>query len=270
MTGMEVWSVIALAIVGAMMGSFIACQVWRIYYGNQGKKLGARSVCLKCGYQLKWRDNIPVASWLALKGRCRRCKAKIGWMELVAEVGLAVIFGLLGLKFWLEPALIGWGNMVLLGILLVMMVIMGGLALYDAKWGEMPTKLLYASVAVGVIYVAVKQGCLLMNGEFEVAKIGSLLGSVMILAGVYYVLYKVSAEKWVGGGDWILCLAISLVLGSWWLALVELLVANLLASAVMLPQVKKRRTIHFAPFLVVGFVVVLLLQKWLESLILVS
>ena len=267
---MEIWGIIALAITGSMMGSFMACQVWRIYYKNQGKKLGARSVCLKCGYQLRWRDNMPVVSWLMLKGRCRKCGAKIGWMELVAEVGMAIVFGLMGLKFWLEPVLIGWGNIVLLGILLIMMVIMAGLALYDAKWGEMPTKLLYASVVVGAIYAVVKQGYLLVNGELGWAKIWSFLGGVAILAGIYYLLYRVSEEKWVGGGDWILCLAISLVLGSWWLALGELLVANLLASVVMLPQLGKRRKIHFAPFLVSGLVVVLLLQKWLESLILIS
>ncbi|MBQ9020258.1 hypothetical protein IJ096_02975, partial [Candidatus Saccharibacteria bacterium] len=67
----------------------------------------------------------------------------------------------------------------------------------------------------------------------------------------------------------LLCLAIALVLGNWWLALIELFVANMLGSVVMLPvAVKtKKHKIHFAPFLIIGFLIVFMLQDFLIGIV---
>lgn len=262
---MEVWGVVALMVLGAMMGSFAACQVWRLYYYDK-KELPGRSVCLKCGYRLRWYDNIPILSWLWLKGRCRKCGAKIGWMEITAEVGLAIVFGLMGVRFWQAPVADGVLNLVLMGIMLVILVVMTILALYDAKWGKLPTKLLYLVVALAVGYVVV--AIYLVGQGRLVARLMSLAGGVGLLAGVYYCLYKISRERWVGAGDWWLALAISLVLGNWWLALWELLISNLIASIIMLPQAKRKKHIYFGPFLVIGFIIVFLAGKFLEGMIL--
>ncbi len=88
-----------------------------------------------------------------------------------------------------------------------------------------------------------------------------------ILAGTYYLLYVFSHEKLVGGGDWILCLAVALILGNWWLALVELFLANLFASlAAVVGRAlgqKKKKQIYFGPFLVMAMVTILLFQEFL-------
>ncbi len=102
-----------------------------------------------------------------------------------------------------------------------------------------------------------------VDSEVFLHSLLSLLGSVAILAGVYYLLYVLSKERLVGGGDWLLCLAIGLLLRDWKLALVELFFANFLGSLVMLPRGKKK--IAFGPFLVVGFVIVFTLKDWLFS-----
>jgi prepilin signal peptidase PulO-like enzyme (type II secretory pathway) len=85
-----------------------------------------------------------------------------------------------------------------------------------------------------------------------------VLFSVLILGGLYLVLYLISKGKWVGDGDWLLATAIAIVLAHPWLALNALFVSNLVACAVALPQLKLKTAhqIHLGPYLVIGFVVV--------------
>ena len=95
-----------------------------------------------------------------------------------------------------------------------------------------------------------------------------VLGSVALLAGTYYLLYILSKERLVGGGDWMLCLAIGLLLGDWRLALVELFLANFLGALVMLPL--KQKKIAFGPFLVIAFVIIFVLKDWLFDLLAIA
>jgi prepilin signal peptidase PulO-like enzyme (type II secretory pathway) len=124
------------------------------------------------------------------------------------------------------------------------------LAVYDAKWQEMPMGALVYVIVMGLAFAIV-----------EVARVGvsldsilSTAGSVALLAGTYYLLYFFSKERLVGGGDWMLCLAIGLILGKWQLALVELFLANFLGSIAMLGFKKKKAA--FGPFLIVAFVAI--------------
>ena len=257
--------VIFFAVMGAVLGSFACCQAWRLRYKETGKKdLGKRSVCLHCGKKLTWKENIPIVSWVLQKGKCRKCGKKIGKAELLAELGGAAAFGIVGWKVcggyaeligncgfgltWLcqqdVPMVLIWANAALVAIFLTISIV---LAVYDAKWRELPLGLLIALNAVGVVYATVN----LVFGEMEIVK---LLEGIGILAGVYYLLYFLSKEKLVGGGDWILCLAIAMVLGDPWLAIWVLFLSNFIGAIVMLPQKKKK--IAFGPFLVVAFVIV--------------
>lgn len=259
--------VIALSLIfGAILGSFTCCQAWRLRYQQKGKKsLGKWSVCLSCKKRLSWYDNIPIFSWLMLRGKCRHCGKKIGLMELLSELGLMSAFGLIAVYF--SPQLFPGGALSLIAlaqfiVMLALMAVLWVLLLYDAKWGEMPSKLLYAAIIVAAVYRV-------LSGFDDYI---SVLGGVLILAGTYFALFFFSHEKLVGSGDWLLCLAIALALGNWWLALITLFLANLLGSVVMLPIAKKTKnhTIHFAPFLIIAFLAVFLLQAQLCSLLIIS
>ena len=131
------------------------------------------------------------------------------------------------------------------------------LFVYDGKWGEMPVSILVYTIVVWVVFSVLD---LVRGGDWL-----SLLGSVALLAGTYYLLYFFSKEKLVGGGDWMLCLAIGLLLVDWRLAFLELFLANFLGVLVMLP--KKRRKVAFGPFLIVAFVVIFTLQEQLLATI---
>lgn len=254
---------IFVLIVGAMMGSFACCQVWRMRYKQTGKKdPGKWSVCLSCGSRLKWYDNIPIVSWLFLRGKCRKCGQPIGKMEILAEIGLMVVYGLIAWHFW--PILwtaTGVDAMTLLQMLLMLMlmVVLWMLFLYDGRWGEMPTKLLYVAILLAAVY----------RGLAGMENYLSVFGGIAILAGTYFALYFFSKEKLVGAGDYLLCLSIALVLGDWWLALLTLFAANMLGSVIMLPVARKTKnhTIHFAPFLIAAFLVVFMFQEVLLKLI---
>lgn len=156
---MELLFVVFFVILGAVMGSFCCCQVWRIRYKEEGKeKLGERSVCLHCKKQLRWYENIPVVSWLVQGGRCRKCGKKIGNMEIISEIVGAVMFGVLGSVTVFGGFGFPFGAGEGLGVSMIEAVVIGVgfvlmlmLAIYDAKWGELPMFLLIALAIIGVV-----------------------------------------------------------------------------------------------------------------------
>jgi prepilin signal peptidase PulO-like enzyme (type II secretory pathway) len=74
----------------------------------------------------------------------------------------------------------------------------------------------------------------------------------------------VSGESWVGGGDWILCIPLALMLGNAWLSAFCLFISNIVGTIMMLPvalaKKKKRMVIPFGPFLIIGFLITFFLQ----------
>lgn len=257
--------VILMFVLGAVFGSFACCQAWRLRYKAAKKKnLGKRSVCLSCNHQLEWYDNVPIISWLTLKGKCRYCHKKIGKAELWSEVLFALTFLGLGLKFILD-ANFGSLSIIHFIVLLIFVVVIGTLAIYDAKWGELPMPLLIASIIIGVVLLVIQQ---FITGWSLGSLISALVG-VLILALPMFLLYKLSHEKLMGGGDWWLALAIALALGNWWLALWVMFLSNALGCIVMLPKLskEKKHVVYFGPFLVAGFIVIFLLSGLLQLLI---
>lgn len=253
---------IILAIVGAGMGSFACCQAWRIRKNDKSM----RSHCMNCDYRLKWYDNIPVLSWLMLGGKCRKCHKKIGVAEIVSELLMAAIFAL-SFLWWPARGDLESGDAFAIAkyaLFLVQMTVFMILAVYDAKWKELPTKLLLVSVALGIAYWGVNIAQIAALGNFKVELLGSTAGALVILPGFYYFMYKASKEAWVGGGDPILCVPLALMLGDFWLAMFCLFAANIIGSIVMLPLTvvkhEKHMMVPFGPFLIMGFLVVFFLQ----------
>ena len=265
----SVFAMVFLFIIGAMLGSFACCQVWRIRKGDKSKW----SHCMNCKYQLRWYDNIPIISWLMLGGKCRKCRKKIGYAEILAEVGLALVFAL---SFWFWPervALLELNVMtcVKFALFLANLVIYTILFIYDAKWKELPVPLLIGACGVAAVFLGITiWQAFSLQGGFDWL---SLLLALLFLPGLYYLMYRVSSESWVGGGDWILCIPLALTLGNMWLALMCMFLANVIGSVVMLPvavkKKKKNMVIPFGPFLILGFLVVFFLQTQILNLVIV-
>ena len=82
---------------GLIIGSFLTVVVERVPRGES--VVVPPSHCDSCGHRLGLPDLIPVVSWLALRGKCRRCRASIGIEPIVIELATAGIFVLFALKF---------------------------------------------------------------------------------------------------------------------------------------------------------------------------
>jgi prepilin signal peptidase PulO-like enzyme (type II secretory pathway) len=255
---MTVMLIAILTVLGAGLGSFACCQVWRIRKNDKSKW----SHCLSCGYRLRWYDNIPILSWLMMGGKCRKCHKKIGAMEILAEVGMAAVFRL---SVWLWPELkeVLNGDILAIMRLVIYFILITALCicfLYDAKWKELPVVVLAVCTVLAFLYYGVNMYDLISSGEFEIMEFLSGLLGLVLLPGFYFLLYRLSKEKWVGGGDYLLCIPLAMVLNNAWLAMSCLFVSNLLGCAVMLPVIylskKKDKMIPMGPFLILGFLVV--------------
>ena len=102
MTMAMIWLVFVV-LMGACVGSFLNVVVWRMPRGQSIVFPGSH--CPSCGRAIKWYDNVPLLSWLVLRGKCRFCNVSISPRYLIVEaatalmvVGLYVCFYLLDLR----------------------------------------------------------------------------------------------------------------------------------------------------------------------------
>ncbi len=126
-------------ILGLCAGSFLNCVIYRL---EKGKKMTARSYCPKCKKQLKWRDLVPVLSFLILKGKCRSCKKPISWQYPAVELATGLIFLLI-----FNPELI-LNTLYLLLISCFLVIIF----VYDLKHYLIPDKVLFPAIVIALIY----------------------------------------------------------------------------------------------------------------------
>ena len=287
------------AIFGAVLGSFACCQAWRIRLKSEGKRMGNRSVCLHCGHRLGRLELIPIFSWLFLGGKCKKCKTKIGLIEIFSEIMMAIIFASFAFHagsliqqvlqhagpLAVAPLIIF--EVIKLLLLFAIFTTMWILLVYDKKWLELPVNLLRLVIILSGIYflfnLYTKYGLnllietrgnevLLVKNSLRLQDIWQyllrdflrFLSAMLVLPGIYFVLYKFSRETLVGGGDFILLISVALLLGRWELGVIELGLSNLLAAIFnyrMLKNPKNRQPFGFAPYIILACMITLLFQS---------
>ncbi len=87
---MTVAVLVLAGLFGLAIGSFLTVVVARVPVGESIVSPG--SACPRCGTPIAWRDNIPVLSWLLLRGRCRHCGEPISIRYPLIELGTAAVF----------------------------------------------------------------------------------------------------------------------------------------------------------------------------------
>jgi len=127
------------AAYGLLFGSFLTVVVDRVPRGASIVSPG--SACGNCGLRLGFLDLIPVVSWLALRGKCRRCRMDIGKEPLILELVTGLLFGLFAWKFGLDWALPAY---------CVLAVGLVGLSWIDLKTKRLPRQIIYITAAVGI------------------------------------------------------------------------------------------------------------------------
>jgi len=86
---LPIWDV-AVFLLGACVGSFLNVCIWRM--PRDESIFFPRSHCPKCGHVLSWYENIPLLSWVCLRGKCRKCRAEISFRYFVVELLTAIMF----------------------------------------------------------------------------------------------------------------------------------------------------------------------------------
>ena len=175
---------------------------------------------------------------------------------------LATAFVILG--FTIDITTAGALDWAIFGATILLTLVLGFLAIYDGLYGELPTLCLVLAIICAAVVLALKEWQLLLAAPFSPGLIIRPLLSVLILGGVYLLLYLISKGKWVGDGDWLLGTAIGLAVFEPMRALVALFLANLIACIVMAPLAKKNHhlRIHLGPFLVIGFIICGIINLW--------
>ena len=268
---------VGLALFGLVLGSFAGASVWRLRARQlvadkkagehvdhseytQLKKLAGeklskdRSRCLHCGYELRWFDLIPLVSWLSLKGRCRHCHKLIGRMEPLIELGTAVFF-VASFLFW--P--VELSSALQIAIFVIWLVAGVGLAIlfaYDTKWFLLPDRINFTVIGLGLVSAILT----IVASHDVLGTIVSILGSVAVLSGIYFVLYLVSKGRWIGFGDIKLGLGLGLLLADWKLAIIALFFANVIGCIIIIPlmasgKLKRNSRVQFGPLLITGTVI---------------
>jgi leader peptidase (prepilin peptidase)/N-methyltransferase len=216
----ETGLVLLIALAAPCIGSFLCLLADRLPAGS-GAALG-RSRCESCAVRLRWFELMPIASWIAQRGRCRRCNAPIGWPALGAELaGLAIaLWALAALpeRAWLAGLAFGWTLLLLslidlrtmrLPDLLTLPLIGGGLLAASSLSPErLPEHAIGAAAgflslaALALLYRRARGRTGLGGGDAKLfAAIGAWVGwtglpSALLVAGVAGLLHA----AWRGRG----------------------------------------------------------------------
>jgi leader peptidase (prepilin peptidase)/N-methyltransferase len=230
--------------LGLAFGSFLTVVVHRVPRRESIVRPGSR--CPSCGTQIRARDNIPVVSYLLLRGRCRHCGVRISPVYLLTELATGALFVAAALEF--DRVLVAAMMAPFLGLLVAIAVI-------DARHRVVPNRLVYPGLLLGALLVLL--GAVLHEGV-DLAR--SAIGFLAYGGGLLVVALLV--PRGMGMGDVKLAALIGLCLGALGLSYVAVAAAaGILAGgvgavgAMAFAGCGRRATLPFGPFLAVGAVV---------------
>ncbi len=245
---MELSLALVCGLLGLLIGSFLNVVIWRVPRGESVVR--PPSACPSCGNQIRNRDNVPVAGWLLLRGKCRDCSNPISARYPVVELGTALLFVAMALRFGYDPVLPAFLYLAAVGL---------ALALIDLDTKRLPDVLTLPSYGVAVVLLG---GAALLgsdSGNF----LRALLGCA-IWFGLYFALCF-AYPAGMGFGDVKLAGVLGLYAG-WlgWGALavgifLGFLLGGIFGIALVLAKRGGRKTaVPFGPFMLTGALIAVL------------
>jgi len=232
----------AIALLGGlMMGSFVTVVAHRVPRGES--IVGPRSRCPACGAQIAAYDNVPVVSWLLLRGRARCCGARISPRYPLTELALGVLYAATVIVLW------GDAGEIALGLIFVTVLI--AVTLTDLERRIIPNKILAVGAVLAVAIAAATDPGSLPERAIAAAAAGGLLFGAAL-----------AYPRGMGLGDVKLAATMGLFLGrDVGPALVVALLAGSVVGLAMIARegaAARKKAIPFGPFLALGGVVGLL------------
>jgi leader peptidase (prepilin peptidase)/N-methyltransferase len=252
--------VVLVALVGLLIGSFLNVVVWRVPRGES--VVSPPSHCPRCDTPIRPLDNVPVVSWLLLRGRCRTCRNHISARYPLVEAATGALFAGLAVRFGVSAVLPAF---LYLGAVCV------ALSLIDIDVQRLPNALTLPSYGVGLV--------LLAFAAWRQRDWTALLRAVEGMAAFYAVYFALAFAypAGMGFGDVKLAGVLGLYLG--WLGwgvwgvglLAGFFAGGFFGIALLATRRASRKTkIPFGPFMVVGAFVAIfagapIARLWLGS-----
>lgn len=242
----------AAGLLGVVLGSFLNVVIYRVPNGLS--IVAPASACPRCGASISPRDNVPVLSWLLLRGKCRSCKTAISLRYPLVELGTGVAFG--GVAAWCLAATAGdsaAGRILMLVAFLYLAAVSIALALIDLDVHRLPNTIVLPAYGIGIVLLG---GAGTLNGD-----IGSLARAALGMAVLWgaYLLMALVYPGGMGFGDVKLAGVLGLFLGflGWRELAVGAFAAFVLGGMfalvlVLLRRATRKSGIPFGPWMLVG------------------
>ncbi|MFH1283225.1 MAG: prepilin peptidase [bacterium] len=247
-------------IFGVSLGSFANVCIFRIPLDKSIIK--PKSLCPNCKKPLIWYDNIPILSFIILKGRCRFCSQKISCQYPIVELISGVVLVLLVPRYANEPLLL-----ITFIVFFVLLLIISGIDYFH--------QIIPFSLSIPLIIVGLSTSLFnsLLGDTISIRIINSSISMVFgwtLLFAIGWVTKQIIRKEALGGGDPILLAGIGTFIG-WKGVLITLFFSSLYGLAIMLFVIlikhrDKNIPFAFGPFLSAGAVSYLLFSKMLENI----
>lgn len=247
-----------LALLGLCIGSFLNVVIHRLpqmlergWKLDSAEMLGVkvevppeitlskpRSRCPKCSHAIAWYENVPVLSYVGLRGKCTECKTRISPRYPLIEIGTAVLFAATAYRFGAQPTTLLWCGFVAVLV-----------ALAGIDWD---TTLLPDSLTLPLLWAGLVSAALGWTIPLSMSVWGAVVG-YMSLWTVYWFFKKATGKEGMGFGDFKLLAALGAWLG------VQMILPIVLAASVIGAIVgiglkisgglREGRYVPFGPFL---------------------
>lgn len=236
-------TVIAIVIAlpfGLAFGSFLTVVVHRVPEGES--LVRPRSRCPSCGTRIRAVDNIPVISWLLLRGRCRSCRARISAIYPLLELGSGILFVAVALRFD-DP----WVAVMLAPFL----SLLAAISVIDIRHRIIPNRIVYPASIAFAAYLIVAA---VAGGEVDLAR--AAIGCIAY--GGVLLIVALLVPRGMGMGDVKLTALIGLVLGSLGLGYVAVagaagvVLGGVGALVALAAGASRKNAIPFGPYLAAG------------------
>jgi leader peptidase (prepilin peptidase)/N-methyltransferase len=232
------FAIVVAGLLGAIVGSFLNVCIYRVPLHKS--IVWPSSACPHCQRELSWYENIPVVSYLALRGRCRTCAASIGVQYPIVEAVTALMFALAW--WWYGPGLLLVSRVVFGCALIVLFAI-------DLELHLLPNVITLPGIVIGFLF------SFFTPPGWTASLIGLIVGGgvLWLVAEIYY---RVRHEEGLGMGDVKMLAMVGAFLG-WQLTLLTLMLASLSGTVIGLGLIATGRggmkyALPFGTFLALG------------------
>jgi len=237
--------VLIFLVLGLIVGSFLNVCIYRI--PRKISIIKPASFCPGCGNSIKLWHNIPVLSFILLKGKCAYCGSRISFRYPFVEILNGILYVLAYLSFGLTPYLL---------FILIFISAMIVVSFIDIDFQIIPDQISVPLIFIGFIFSLFSHGYTGFVSDFKESLIGIVVGGGSLL------IVSIISKGGMGGGDIKLNAAVGAFLG-WKAALLTIFIGSLIGSIVGIIIFKKtgNRKIPFGPFLSIGALICLFLGE---------